>query len=150
MDKTWNVENRKLEEFWYENGQIMKRGIRQHDQMEGECKWWYENGQLSVRQFYKSGIEDGNRREWYSNGRIMVWAFNQDGKYEGEGKSWYKNGKIWEHKFFRSGVCIDDNFTFEKKNSLIKIKNRLKLRALDIHSSLSDFLIDDLFSLFDL
>ena len=55
---------------------------------------YYENGQLKSRANYKDGNCNGLRETWLENGQLLERETYKDDKLDGLCESWYENGQL--------------------------------------------------------
>ena len=57
--------------YWYEEGQLERRGMYENGKETGEWTFWYENGQLYMIGSYQSGKSIGSWTIYWENGRVF-------------------------------------------------------------------------------
>lgn len=148
---------------WCENGELFERKIY-NDQIT-KCDDFYPNGNVCSQIIFDQLGVVRKIAHWKANG-FPKWQALYDGNMKME-KRWgkigrllsYKNYKCEEYhgeviisnkksnrKFYWFGTCMDDNFTTDKKITLLKFKNKLRSSSFQTRyfPKLSTFLISDL------
>ena len=75
--------------FYYENGQIIGRGVFKNDLINGDFQEYYESGELESKGFYKNGNREGLFEEYFKNGTVKfkyLWEYIENEKYKIGGK----------------------------------------------------------------
>ena len=108
---------------YFENGQLLVKGMIKNNKQEGHWQWWYKNGIVHDSALLKDGKYIGTRKHWYENGvikeveyidphddcianscngqlifydslgRIVIVEFLKDGKFDGRVIQYYYNDK---------------------------------------------------------
>lgn len=96
-----------IETRWYNSGQIERKGYlrKVNESFKHHEKWnyWHENGQLYMSGNYREGLVDGTWHGWYRDGNKQFEKYYNQGKAQGIFKTWYNNGKIKLIESYRSG-----------------------------------------------
>jgi uncharacterized protein len=150
---------------WWDNGNICICSFYRNGNLDGEYKEWYVNGGPFEYLFYRDGKREGKHKVWYYNGQLWIKEHFRDGNREGKCKSWQENGRPWSKQFYKNGrataegkfysgkligyhsfTSLDEiihEFSLKKKMNLLRVKRKFLSRT--VCSTLSDFLIKDLF-----
>ena len=62
---------RRIERFYYRNGQIRMENREVGGQLHGLCRTWHYNGQLAEEQRYHHGKLHGISQQWDENGHLL-------------------------------------------------------------------------------
>jgi hypothetical protein len=83
---------RRIERFYYRNGQIRLENREMEGEFHGLCRAWHYNGQLAEEQRYHHGKLHGISRQWDEKGRLLG-SFTMN---HGTGRQyyWHQNGKL--------------------------------------------------------
>ncbi len=105
-----------LEESYYENGQLERKGSWKDGKQHGLEESYHENGQLERKGSWKDGKQHGLEESYDKNGQLWSKENYKDGKKEGLWEIFingelastlcYKNGEI----VFKTGQITDDSY----------------------------------------
>ncbi len=105
-----HVDDKKLIQSWYENGNKEVEYYSVQEQRDGLYNAWYYNGQKRYEINYKIGKEDSLSKGWYSSGEKLFEKNYKNGKLERLQLSWHLNGHKmceenykdgWRHGLFK-------------------------------------------------
>ena len=112
---------RRIERYYYRNGQIRMENREVEREFHGLCRTWHYNGQLAEEQRYRHGKLHGLSRQWDEKGRLLG-SFTMN---HGTGRQhyWHQNGKLrleinsFNGKFFgrmriwlRDGTLVQETY----------------------------------------
>ncbi len=83
---------RRIERFYYRNGQIRMENREVGGQLHGICRTWHSNGQMAGELRYRHGRLHGTSRQWNEKGRLLGSFTMNDGT--GRQYYWHQNGKL--------------------------------------------------------
>jgi hypothetical protein len=83
---------RRIERFYYRNGQIRMENREVGGQLHGLCRTWHYNGQLAEEQRYFQGLLHGTSQQWNESGRLLGSFTMNHGT--GRQRYWHQNGKL--------------------------------------------------------
>jgi hypothetical protein len=112
---------RRLDRFYYRNGQIRMENREVGGQLHGICRTWHYNGQLAEELRYRHGRLHGINRLWDENGRLLGSFTMNHGT--GTQRYWHQNGRLrleinsFNGKFFgrmriwlRDGTLVQETY----------------------------------------
>jgi hypothetical protein len=112
---------RRIERFYYRNGQIRMENREVEGQLHGLCRTWHYNGQMAEELRYLHGRLHGISRLWDEKGRLLGSFTMNHGT--GTQHYWHQNGKLrleinsFNGKFFgrmriwlRDGTLIQETY----------------------------------------
>jgi len=112
---------RRIERFYYRNGQIRMENREVGGECHGLCRAWHYNGQLAKESRYHHGKLHGISRQWDTNGRLLGSFTMNHGT--GTLRQWHENGRLrletdlLEGKlhgrtrmWLRDGTLVQENF----------------------------------------
>ena len=112
---------RRIERFYYRNGQIRLENREVEGEFHGLCRAWHYNGQLAEEQRYHHGKLHGVSRQWDEKGRLLGSFTMNHGT--GTQRYWHNNGRLrleinsFRGKFFgptrvwlRDGTLVQEDF----------------------------------------
>jgi len=106
FDGNWN--------WWYKNGQKLKKANFKNGSREGTNIRWYGNGQTRSIINFQNGELDGIQTWWYENGQLQSEYIYTDGKKEGKVKLWYPNGlKIRELNYQNNELVLTTKYIYD-------------------------------------
>ena len=77
-------------EEYYDNGQLMEKGIWKDGERDGPYEGYWDNGQLKLKRTYKNGDLDGPFERYHDNGELVSRGTFKDNKSCGE---WLSEGR---------------------------------------------------------
>jgi hypothetical protein len=83
---------RRIERFYYRNGQIRMENREVDGEFHGLCRTWHYNGQLAEEQRYRHGKLHGVSRQWNEKGRLLGSFTMNHGT--GTQRYWHNNGRL--------------------------------------------------------
>jgi hypothetical protein len=83
---------RRLDRYYYRNGQIRLESRIVNGQFHGLCRTWHNNGQLAEELRYRHGRLHGTSRQWDENGRFLGSFTMNYGT--GTQHYWHDNGQL--------------------------------------------------------
>jgi MORN repeat variant len=83
---------RRIDRFYYRNGQIRLENREAAGQLHGFCRTWHYNGRLAEELRYRGGLLHGLSRQWNENGRLLGSFTMVQGT--GTQKYWHNNGRL--------------------------------------------------------
>ena len=83
---------RRIERYYYRNGQIRMENREVDGQLHGLCGTWHYNGQLAEEQRYLHGQLHGTSRQWNEKGHLLGSFIMKHGT--GRQRYWHQNGKL--------------------------------------------------------
>jgi len=83
---------RRIERFYYRNGQIRMENREVAGLLHGICRTWHYNGQLAEELHYYHGRLHGISRQWNEKGRALGSFTMNHGT--GRQRYWHQNGKL--------------------------------------------------------
>lgn len=117
---------RRVERFYYRNGQIRMENREVGGELHGLCRTWHYNGQLAKESRYHHGKPHGISRQWNAQGRLLgsftmnhgtgtlrQWHENRrlrletdllEGKLHGRTRMWLRDGTLVQENFFIANV----------------------------------------------
>ena len=112
---------RRIERFYYRNGQVRMENREVGGQLHGLCRTWHYNGQLAEESRYRHGRLHGVSRQWNESGRLLGSFTMNHGT--GRQRYWHQNGKLrleinsFNGKFFgrtrlwlRDGTLVQETY----------------------------------------
>jgi hypothetical protein len=112
---------RRLERFYYRNGQIRMENREVGGKLHGVCRVWHYNGQLAEELRYHHGRLHGSSRQWNEQGRLLGSFTMNHGT--GRQRYWHQNGQLrleinsFNGKFFgrmrlwlRDGTLVQETY----------------------------------------
>jgi hypothetical protein len=112
---------RRLDRFYYRNGQIRMENREVGGQLHGICRTWHYNSQLAEELSYRHGKLHGISRQWNEKGRLLGSFTMNHGT--GTQRYWHQNGKLrleinsFNGKFFgrmriwlRDGTLVQETY----------------------------------------
>ena len=119
---------RRIERFYYRNGQIRMENREVGGQLHGLCRTWHYNGQLAEEQRYHHGKSHGlsqqwdehghllgsftmnhgtgRQRYWHNNGRLRSEINSLNGKFFGRMRIWLRDGTLVQETYYISNVDV--------------------------------------------
>ena len=119
---------RRLDRFYYRNGQIRMENREVEGQLHGLCRTWHYNGQLAEELRYRHGRLHGVSRQWDEKGRLLgsftmnhgtgrqrYWHNNErlrleinsfNGKFFGRMRIWLWDGTLVQETYYISNVDV--------------------------------------------
>ena len=119
---------RRIERFYYRNGQIRMENKEVGGEFHGLCRTWHYNGQLAEELAYRHGKLHGISRQWNEKGRLLgsftmnhgtgtqrYWHLNGrlrleinsfNGKFFGRMRNWLRDGTLVQETFYISNVDV--------------------------------------------
>jgi len=119
---------RRIERFYYRNGQIRLENREVEGEFHGLCRAWHYNGQLAEEQRYHHGKlhgisrqwdekgrllgsftmnhGTGTQRYWHNNGRLRLEINSFTGKFFGPTRAWLRDGTLVQEDFYISNVDV--------------------------------------------
>jgi hypothetical protein len=119
---------RRIERFYYRNGQIRMENREVGGQLHGICRTWHYNGQLAEELRYRHGrlhgisrLWDkngrllgsftmnhgtGTQRYWHQNGRLRLEINSFNGKFFGRMRIWLRDGTLVQETYYISNVDV--------------------------------------------
>ena len=96
--------------WYYENGQLRRKGDYKNGKVEGSWVGYYEYGQLKSKGDYKNGEEEGSWVSYYDNGQLQYKGDYKNGKKEGYWEEYHKDGSVFTigTGTFKDGWKISD------------------------------------------
>ena len=112
---------RRVERFYYRNGQVRMENREVGGEFHGLCRTWHYNGQLAEESRYRHGRLHGVSQQWNESGRLLgSFAMNHG---TGTQRYWHNNGRLrleinsFRGKFFgptrvwlRDGTLVQEDF----------------------------------------
>jgi hypothetical protein len=83
---------RRLDRFYYRNGQIRLENREVGGRFHGICRTWHYNGQLAEELRYRHGRLHGISRQWDEKGKLLGSFTMSHGT--GRQQYWHQNGKL--------------------------------------------------------
>ena len=112
---------RRIERYYYRNGQIRMENREVGGQLHGLCRTWHYNGQLAEELRYRHGQLHGTSRQWNEKGQLLGSFTMNHGT--GRQRYWHLNGKLrleinsFNGKFFgrmriwlRDGTLVQETY----------------------------------------
>ena len=119
---------RRIERYYYRNGQIRMENREVGGQLHGLCRTWHYNGQLAEELCYLHGrlhgisrLWDekgrllgsftmnhgtGTQRYWHQNGKLRLEINSFNGKFFGRMRSWLRDGTLVQETYYISNVDV--------------------------------------------
>ena len=119
---------RRLDRFYYRNGQIRMENREVEGQLHGLCRSWHYNGQLAEELSYRHGRlhgisrqwnesgrllgsftmnhGTGTQRYWHQNGRLRLEINSLNGKFFGRTRTWLRDGTLVQETYYISNVDV--------------------------------------------
>jgi len=119
---------RRLDRFYYRNGQIRMENREVGGQLHGICRIWHYNGQLAEELAYRHGklhgisrLWDekgrllgsftmnhgtGTQRYWHQNGKLRLEINSFNGKFFGRMRIWLRDGTLVQETYYISNVDV--------------------------------------------
>jgi hypothetical protein len=119
---------RRLDRFYYRNGQIRMENREVEGQLHGLCRTWHYNGQLAEELSYRHGRlhgisrqwnesgrllgsftmnhGTGTQRYWHQNGRLRLEINSLNGKFFGRTRTWLRDGTLVQEIYYISNVDV--------------------------------------------
>jgi hypothetical protein len=119
---------RRLDRFYYRNGQIRMENREVGGQLHGICRTWHYNSQLAEELSYRHGKLHGISRQWNEKGRLLgsftmnhgtgrqyYWHQNGklrleinslNGKFWGRNRTWLRDGTLVQEIYYISNVEV--------------------------------------------
>jgi len=119
---------RRIDRYYYRNGQIRFENREVGRKLHGLCRRWHPNGQiakeLSYRQGKLHGVSrqlnengrllgsftmnhgTGTQRYWHQNGKLRLEADSLDGKFHGRTRAWLSDGTLVQEVYYISNVDV--------------------------------------------
>jgi hypothetical protein len=119
---------RRLDRFYYRNGQIRMENREVEGQLHGLCRTWHYNGQLAEELSYRHGRVHGisrqwnesgrllgsftmnhgtgTQRYWHQNGRLRLEINSLNGKFFGRTRTWLRDGTLVQETYYISNVDV--------------------------------------------
>ena len=83
---------RRIDRFYYRNGQIRMENREVDGELHGLCRTWHSNGQLASELRYRHGLLHGLCRQWDDHGRLLGSFTMNHGT--GRQQYWHNNGRL--------------------------------------------------------
>jgi hypothetical protein len=112
---------RRIERFYFRNGQIRMENRDVGGKLHGLCRTWHYNGQLAEELRYRHGQLHGTSRQWNEKGHLLGSFTMKHGT--GRQRYWHQNGKLrleinsFTGKFFgrmriwlRDGTLVQETY----------------------------------------
>ena len=84
-------------------GQYQSKGTLVNGTFDGNWNWWYRNGQKLKKAHFKNGFQDGTNISWYENGQTRSLLNFQNGEVDGIQTWWYENGQSHSEYIYKDG-----------------------------------------------
>jgi hypothetical protein len=119
---------RRLDRFYYRNGQIRMENREVGGELHGLCRTWHYNGRLAKKSRYRHGRLHGTSRQWdakgrllgsftmnhgtgtlrnwHGNGRLRLEADLVDGKFHGRTRMWLRDGTLVQETYYIGNVDV--------------------------------------------
>ena len=119
---------RRIERYYYRNGQIRMENREVGGELHGLCRTWHYNGQLAGEQRYRHGKLHGNSQQWdehghllgsftmnhgtgrprywHNNGRLRLEINFLNGKFFGRMRIWLRDGTLVQETYYISNVDV--------------------------------------------
>ena len=119
---------RRLDRYYYRNGQIRMENREVGGELHGLCRTWHYNGQLAEELRYHHGKLHGLSRQWdekgrllgsftmnhgtgrqqywHNNGRLRLEINSFNGKFFGRMRIWLRDGTLVQETYYISNVDV--------------------------------------------
>jgi hypothetical protein len=119
---------RRIERFYYRNGQVRMENREVEGQLHGLCRTWHYNGQMAEELRYLHGrlhgisrLWDekgrllgsftmnhgtGTQRYWHQNGKLRLEINSFNGKFFGRMRIWLRDGTLVQETYYISNVDV--------------------------------------------
>jgi hypothetical protein len=109
---------RRIERYYYRNGQIRMENREVDGQLHGLCRTWHHNGQLAEELCYRHGRLHGTSRQWNEKGRLLGSFTMKHGT--GRQYYWHQNGKLRLEINSFNGKFFGRNRTWLQDGTLVQ------------------------------
>ena len=122
------MSKRRLDRFYYRNGQIRLENSEVGGELHGLCRTWHYNGQLAEEKRYHHGKLHGISRQWdehghllglftmnhgigtqhywHQNGKLRLEINSFNGKFFGRMRIWLRDGTLVQETYYISNVDV--------------------------------------------
>jgi hypothetical protein len=119
---------RRLDRFYYRNGQIRLENREVGGELHGLCRTWHYNGELAEEKRYHHGKLHGisrqwdehghllgsftmnhgigTQRYWHQNGKLRLEINSFNGKFFGRMRNWLRDGTLVQETYYISNVDV--------------------------------------------
>lgn len=91
---TYSCDQKEIKKFYYESGELYKKGPYKDGKVDGILKTFYKSGELKKKGPYKNGKAHGEAKTFYKDGTLQSIEHWRNDELHGKAKAFYKNGNL--------------------------------------------------------
>ena len=91
---TYSCEQKEIKKFYYESGELYKKGPYKDGKVDGILKTFYKSGELKKKGPYKNGKAHGEAKTFYKDGTLKTIEQWRNDELHGRAKAFYSNGSL--------------------------------------------------------
>jgi len=109
---------RRLDRFYYRNGQLRLENRELDGRLHGLCRAWHYNGQLADESRYDHGQWHGLNRQWDERGQLLGSFIINHGT--GTNRQWHENGQLRSESDMLDGKLHGRTRTWLRDGTLVR------------------------------